>query len=64
MNKTSDAPVKLRYDGSYSFMPGNPRQYTVMSHFIDANGCDRYKGSFMLETLVELGIIRSKDSIC
>lgn len=51
--------VKLRYDGKYDFMPADQaRQWTIMSHFIDANGCDRFKGSFSEMGLVELGIIK------
>lgn len=52
-------PVKLRYDGKYEFVKGiDPRQWTVVSHFIDRDGADRYRSSFMLEGLREAGILQ------
>lgn len=53
--------VILRYDGKYDFMPADQaRQWTILSHFIDANGCDRFKGSFGEDGLRELGILPAK----
>lgn len=51
--------IKLRYDGKYDFMadPFN-RQWTIVSHFIDENGCDRFRGSFSLPGLIEIGAIK------
>ncbi len=47
----------LRYDGRYEFIQGENRQWTIQSHYIDQNGCDRYRGSFTLDGLREIGVI-------
>lgn len=55
--------VKLRYDGKYEAWDpvlGDPRQWTVLSSFIDADGAERKGGSFHLESLVRLGIVPAK----
>lgn len=50
--------VTLRYDGKYDFMaPPFDRQWTILSHFIDADGQDRFKGSFSLEGLKQIGAV-------
>lgn len=57
--------LKLRYDGKYEPKLGGERQWTLMSHFVDQNGQDRFRGSFMLGSLVQLGIVPPKvDSGC
>lgn len=48
----------LRYDGKYAWFPGENRSWTILSHFIDAKGYDRYRGSFGLNSLIEMGIVR------
>lgn len=51
--------LKLRYDGKYDFLPvESARQWTILSHFIDAHGQDRFKGSFGLKGLIEIGAIK------
>ncbi len=50
--------IILRYDGRWEFLEGDNRQWTLLSHFIDANGYDRFKGSFSLTGLVLLGIVK------
>lgn len=51
--------LKLRYDGKYDFMPAEfARQWTIISHFIDADGQDRFKGSFSLTGLIQIGAIK------
>ena len=52
--------IHLRYDGKYDFIPGENRQWTLLSHFIDKNGDDRFKGSFTYQSLKELGIVTHK----
>jgi hypothetical protein len=47
---------KLRYDGKFNWLPEG-RQWTILEHFIDANGADRYKSSFLLQGLKDLGIV-------
>lgn len=49
--------ARLRFDGRYDFINGENRQWTIVSHFIDANGADRFKGSFTLDGLREIGFI-------
>jgi len=47
--------LKLRYDGKWDFIEdADPRQWTILSHFIDANGQDRIGGSFGLSQLLSL----------
>lgn len=48
----------LRYDGKYEWYPGENRQWTIISHFIDSDGQDRFRGSFSLRGLKELGIVK------
>lgn len=56
--------LKLRYDGKYDFLPADiARQWTIMSHFIDKDGQDRFKGSFGLLGLIEIGAIDSKGAL-
>lgn len=52
-------PTLLRYDGKYSWIPGENRSWTILSHFVDANGQDRFKGSFGLGALIQLGIVKA-----
>jgi hypothetical protein len=48
----------VRYDGRYDWIPApDDRQYTVLNHWIDADGADRFKGSFSLCALTEIGLI-------
>lgn len=42
----------LRYDGRWDWVEGENRQWTIVSHFVDANGHDRYKGSFGLDSIL------------
>lgn len=51
-------PVVLRYDGRWKDMPNSPRQWTIMSHYIDKEGCDRLYGSFGLEGLKDIGLLK------
>lgn len=53
-----DFPVLLRYDGKYMFVPGENRQWTIVSDFIDDNGANRKGSSFFLETLKAIGAIK------
>lgn len=49
----------LRYDGKYDFMPAEvARQWTILSHFIDADGQDRFRGSFSLQGLRDIGAVK------
>lgn len=50
--------VSLRYDGRYTDLPGKPRQWTILSHFLDQDGADRFRSSFSLEGLKEIGAVR------
>lgn len=52
--------VKLRYDGRWEFGDGDTRQWTLMSSFIDVNGCDRKGGSFFYQSLVDIGLFEPK----
>lgn len=49
----------LRYDGKYDGFPPtfDTRSWTLMSHFVDSNGCDRFRGSFGVAGLTELGVL-------
>lgn len=47
----------IKYDGKYEGFPGESRSWTLISHFIDSNGCDRFRGSFGLQSLVDFGIV-------
>jgi hypothetical protein len=51
-------PVRLKYEGKFDWIKGENRQWTITSHFIDVDGNDRYRGTFSLEGLVKLGIVR------
>lgn len=52
----------LRYDGKYDFFPPDiARQWTILNHWIDESGADRFKGSFSLQGLRDLGILKSLD---
>jgi len=51
----------LRYDGKYEDMVGENRQWTIVSSFVDANGCERIRGSFGLEGLLQIGLIKGDD---
>jgi hypothetical protein len=47
----------LRFDGRWKDFPGDNRQWTIMTHFLDASGRDRFRSSFFIGGLIELGII-------
>lgn len=51
--------VLLRYDGKFTNYPGSldTRSWTLMTHFTDKRGMDRFHGSFCIQGLIELGII-------
>lgn len=50
--------VKVRYDGAYDFLTGLDRyQWTLLTTYIDVNGCDRKGGSFSHNGLREIGVI-------
>lgn len=53
-------PIKLKYDFKWEWHSEKEdgRQWTLLSHYIDANGYDRWHGSFSLFGLRQLGIIR------
>lgn len=53
---------KLRYDGKYADVAGQPRQWTILSHFIGPDGGDYFRSSRMLEGLQQLGIIEGDKS--
>lgn len=54
------AGVSIRYDGAYDWIPGDEgKSWTLLSHYIDATGADRFKGSFGLAGLEEIGLIKS-----
>lgn len=46
--------MRLRYDGKYEPSLGGMRQWTILSHFIDCEGADRFMGSFTEEALMNL----------
>lgn len=48
---------KLKYDGRYDWIPGESRQWTILTDFIDQNGANRRKGSFSLQGLKDIGLI-------
>lgn len=50
--------VKLRYDGKFTRISGEVRQWTLLSHFLDVDGQDRFKGSFGLAGLRQIGVVR------
>lgn len=50
--------ARLKYDGKYEWFPGENRQWTILSHFIDRNGADRFRGSFTLQGLRDIGFIK------
>jgi len=50
----------LRYDGKYEDMVGENRQWTIASSFVDADGCERIRGSFGLEGLRQIGLINKR----
>ncbi len=52
--------IKLRYDGKWTDLPGQPRQWTITSDFIDSSGANRAHGSFGLEGLQQLGIVKQE----
>lgn len=54
--------IHLRYEGKYPDAAGQPRCWTLLSHYIDQEGADRYRSSFCLDTLIELGIVPNKAS--
>lgn len=39
--------VLVKYDGAYDWIPGDGRQWTVMSHYIDSTGRDQFKNSII-----------------
>lgn len=47
----------LRYDGKYTWIEGENRTWTIISHFIDKAGQDRFRSSFGLAGLIELEIV-------
>lgn len=51
-------PVILRYDGRWHDLPGQPKQWTIMSHFYDKQGRDRIYSSFFIDSLRKLGIVK------
>lgn len=53
----------IRFDGRWPDYPPDldPRQWTLFAHFIDAQGYDRYKGSFNIDSLMALGVIVSEN---
>lgn len=54
------AGVSIRYDGAYDWIPGDDgKSWTLLSHYVDATGADRFKGSFGLAGLEEIGVIKS-----
>ncbi len=55
--RPASEPPLLKYDGRHTWMPGENRQWTLMNHFLDKNGKDRFKGSFGLNGLKQIGII-------
>lgn len=50
--------IRLHYDGRWTDFPGENRQWTLLSHFLDQNGADRYRGSFGLDSLIQFGIVK------
>ena len=50
--------VQLRYDGAYGWIEGDDKhQWTLMTSYIDKNGCDRKKSTFGFSGLKEIGVI-------
>jgi hypothetical protein len=53
--------VILRYDGRWTWYPESEnRQWTIMSHFLDPQGRDRFRSSFNLRDLREIGLIQER----
>ena len=50
--------ITLKYDGRWTDFPGDSRQWTILSSFVDSNGYDRKGGSFGLKMLLELGVVK------
>lgn len=50
--------TRLRYDGKYRDFPGDTRQWTLISSFVDENGNDRIRGSFSIQGLKEIGLLK------
>lgn len=48
----------VHFDGRHDWIHGDNRQWTLFVHFNDANGHDRFKGSFGFPELVNLGIVK------
>jgi hypothetical protein len=55
---TANAIAILKYDGRWTWITGENRQWTILNHWIDRDGADRFRGSFSLQGLKELGIIK------
>ena len=53
--------AKLKYDGRWTWIEGENRQWTIVSDWIDASGENRKWGSFSLEGLMELKIIKESN---
>ena len=54
MNTQTKQVMKLRYDGKWTGIEGQPRQWTIKGTFLDKNGVDRNGSSFWLEGILEL----------
>lgn len=57
VRETDSMSVKLRYDGIYDWCEGDNIAFTVMSHFIGADGRDYYQTSWTgVEPLLRMGL--------
>jgi hypothetical protein len=56
--------LKLKYDGRWDWYETQEnRQWTVLSHYKDATGRDCFKGSFSLEDLQRIGIVKTAQAV-
>ena len=51
--------IVLKYDGRWDWFPTKEnRQWTLLSHWTDAKGHDRIHGSFDLDGLRRIGVVK------